>query len=916
MKVISDTFKNTIKELGRELDSVITYELDGETIELGNDNLNSITPYYEGGILKSVMKVLEIDSNIEIPLETELNYRFGVKVKDDVVQDYRDNYEYIDFGNYIVFKSEKQEDTNSYKITCYDKMLYSMKEYESLNITYPITIRSYIKAIADYMNIDFANENDTFANYDKVIPNELYLTSENKTLGYTFRDVLDELAEVTASTICINDNNELEIRYINDTKLNVNLFNVSSIEQKTENGITCTYDFNNETITFNGTCTAQTYFEFQDSYRVTRKNSQWLPKLTAYYVKGSATGFCNLQSGSEYFDLKDLNEENPLITLTHRTGGAKYTSVVFNQGDVVNNFTLRILVADEVYENYPLRETINEEYLKDINVNFGKIYGPVNTIVLSRSAGTDNIYYPSTLPENPIEIKISDNQIMNSNNRDEFLSDIYNKLNGLTYSINDFSSTGICYLELCDKYNVQIGENTYTCIMFNDDIEITQGLKEYINTDIQKESVTDYTKADTTYRKINQTQLIVDKQQGIIESIVNNTTYVSDTKVGTGEIQLENAYSGILYKLSIKGNLSLLFPQTEIKKGYPLTPSNSLTPSNTLTPSSPVPYGNNVLYPSNNLYPKNFNLLIDDKEYILDIDFLNYIDDTHCDEFIYNNGNCYIIRRVGIDSQGNMYALDNEIIEPRKGVILEVKSNSIIKLASFGLAILSATYLLQNTFTDNFATEAYVESSITQTANNITEQVNAKVGDDEIIAKLNLGIENGQGIVNFTSNQFTVESDNLQISSEGDITAHSAKFEDILIRGGEIYIPINIKYDYTQADVQRVLDINVGLITPTQEDYDKLDVNKDGIIDLLDSVLIRRMIINNIGYSNPAKILFKADGIMSKISLVNGNNKDIVIFSFRGVEVHDQDENYTLIQPGSITIHDSNNNTKRITPTN
>ena len=377
MKAHTSNFKEQIKTMGRELDSKITYTLNGINVELGKEQLNSITPTYQGALLKSVMKELDIDSNVYIPEKTVLNYQFGVKVNG--------KYEYINFGNYVVYKAEKQEDTNSYKLTCYDKMLYSMVDYEKMDITYPITIRDYIKAICDKLGITFANASDTFANYDKQIQNELYLDSDGNSLGYTFRDVFDELAQVTASTICINDNDELEIRYINDT------------------------------------------------------------------------------------------------------------------GD-----------------------TIDEEFLKDINVNFGERFGAVNTIVLSRSANSDNIYYPEVLPENPCEFKISDNQIMNGNDRSDYLPDIYNKLNGLEFYINDFSSTGICYYELLDRYNVQIGDNTYSCIMLNDEINITQGLEENIYTEMPEETKTDYTKADKNDRKINQTYLIVDKQGQQIESVVTN----------------------------------------------------------------------------------------------------------------------------------------------------------------------------------------------------------------------------------------------------------------------------------------------------------------------------------------------------------------------------------------------------------
>lgn len=383
MKTHSQDFKNTIKKLGRQLDSKITYTLNGVNVELGKEQLNSITPTYQGALLKSVMKQLDIDSNVYIPEKTILNYQFGVKVNGE--------YEYINFGNYVVYKAEKQEDTNSYKLTCYDKMLYSMIDYEKMDITYPITIRDYIKAICDKLGITFANASDTFANYDKQIQNELYLDASGNSLGYTFRDVLDELSQVTASCICINENDELEIRYIKDTN-----------------------------------------------------------------------------------------------------------------------------------------DTIDEEFLKDVNVNFGERYGAINTIVLSRSADSDNIYYPETLPENPFEFKISDNQIMNFNDRSDYLPDIYNKLNGLEFYINDFSSTGICYYELLDRYNVKIGDNTYHCIMLNDEINITQGLEENIYTEMPEETETDYTKADKTDRKINQTYLIVDKQNQTIESVVTSVDNIQD----------------------------------------------------------------------------------------------------------------------------------------------------------------------------------------------------------------------------------------------------------------------------------------------------------------------------------------------------------------------------------------------------
>ena len=106
MKTHTASYKTNISNIGRQCDSIITYELNGSTVELGTEVLNSITPHYQGDILKSVMKQLDIDTNTDIPVGTTINYQFGVLVNDE--------FEYIDFGNYIV----------KYNLSYYNKKLY------------------------------------------------------------------------------------------------------------------------------------------------------------------------------------------------------------------------------------------------------------------------------------------------------------------------------------------------------------------------------------------------------------------------------------------------------------------------------------------------------------------------------------------------------------------------------------------------------------------------------------------------------------------------------------------------------------------------------------------------------------------------------------------------------------------------
>ena len=48
MKAHTSDFKNQIKTMGRELDSKISYSLNGVNVEFGKEQLNSIRPTYQG----------------------------------------------------------------------------------------------------------------------------------------------------------------------------------------------------------------------------------------------------------------------------------------------------------------------------------------------------------------------------------------------------------------------------------------------------------------------------------------------------------------------------------------------------------------------------------------------------------------------------------------------------------------------------------------------------------------------------------------------------------------------------------------------------------------------------------------------------------------------------------------------------
>lgn len=187
-------------------------------------------------------------------------------------------------------------------------------------------------------------------------------------------------------------------------------------------------------------------------------------------------------------------------------------------------------------------DQIDETYLKDTNVSFGEKY-MINSVVLSRSEDNDNIYRrdEESVAENGVhEFKIKDNLIMLYDDREDYIDEIFEQLNGLEYYINDFNSTGITYLDWLDFYNVTVGDKTYKCLMLNDEIKIQQGLEETVYTEEPEETVTPYKTSSKTDKEVS---FIVDKQNGRIKAKVSQDDIIASLNVaiedGQGVVELK-----------------------------------------------------------------------------------------------------------------------------------------------------------------------------------------------------------------------------------------------------------------------------------------------------------------------------------------------------------------------------------------
>lgn len=232
MRTHTSSFKEEINQFGRQIQGKITYYPSYDLVSEGNDNILtesnlqiiseqanydepieiseedifSISIIKNGDLLQSLMKELDFETKEELNIGSVVNPQLGLLINGD--------YEYLDYGNYIVNSKEFNMDTETWNYVCYDKMLFSMIKYRGLsNVEYPITIKQFINKLCNKVGLEF--QDSQFVNQNQLIYEDLY-----KNRDVTYRDIFDDISKIVAGNLMINDNDKLIVAYpleTNDT---------------------------------------------------------------------------------------------------------------------------------------------------------------------------------------------------------------------------------------------------------------------------------------------------------------------------------------------------------------------------------------------------------------------------------------------------------------------------------------------------------------------------------------------------------------------------------------------------------------------------------------------------------------------------------------------------------------------------
>ena len=256
---------------------------------------------------------------------------------------------------------------------------------------------------------------------------------------------------------------------------------------------------------------------------------------------------------------------------------------------------------------------------------------------------------------------------------------------------------------------------------------------------------------------------------------VSETFEATDTIHGENVIKLENAFApSNLTELEVTGEMSIVYPA-------------------------------NDLYPSNDLYPMETILaqsqnedMMEANRYSIPLNYLHYIDENVHDKFILTPEECKIIRKVGEKEDGTLYTLEEEVEETFEGVQVPMfDGTNYFTVETFKIEKLyfKATYEI-NKMNGNYATKAELKL----TENSINAEVLKKVGNDEIIAKINMAIQGiepdddgnipedvEKSIIEIIANKLSIKSDYTQLTPEGHFTTTSAKIANWNLKNSMLY---------------------------------------------------------------------------------------------------------------------------------
>lgn len=340
--------------------------------------------------------------------------------------------------------------------------------------------------------------------------------------------------------------------------------------------------------------------------------------------------------------------------------------------------------------------------------------------------------------------------------RDELIDELFNQVRGFGYIPYEMNCEWLNYLDVGDTITVDDIET----IILRIEGSSPKSLESKISAPAIIDSSIEYLdNTNDVKNQLKRTEIIVDKQNQSIESVVSQTNE-QNQKIA----QVTQTVEELNSKISDIADITTSAEDTDAKIEI-----------NEVNQSEPIrlvvrPIGksiSNLLISSNMLISDNLKLKqriirftnVNTNE-IFDYelpDNLIYHDSENYDEFIldYDGQSCVINKKVGYNVNGTTYILENpttiEYAYPAgNNAIVLTDGNYKVEILGYDTGYIFARLMAKNIYTTQFYTKAETDSIISQTSQSIDLSVNSKLNNYSTTTQMNSAIQ--LSALNITSN--------------------------------------------------------------------------------------------------------------------------------------------------------------------
>lgn len=456
---------------------------------------------------------------------------------------------------------------------------------------------------------------------------------------------------------------------------------------------------------------------------------------------------CGVELYSTDFYNADLDVEEDFFTaqeLTYRDVLEKIAQATLTTAFIEDNKLNLYKVSDDTIEK------IDKSYLTDLTIK--EKFGPVNVLVLGRGDVEDNIEETDkkSIEQNGrYEIRFDENEFIEFQ-REQVIKGMFEQIKELEYYAFEASDVGVMWLKPCSC--IQLGDkenNFYKSYYLKANITINTGISSDIEAGLPETTNTEYKVTTKEEKKTLKVERLAKKNEGLIQDLVQENSEQSQklTKV-------EQTVDSISQKVSDIEDL------TQTTEGIKTVALADCIEGDLLELHI---YGNNTVFDyitldddlvlSDDLYLQGDSLItVTDKdenkvEYELNVQEPLRQNSEVCDEFILENGQAKVIRRI--NKSGSTKA--KESVEDLGKLEIPLKEGTNTITINNYTARIKAKYVIKSTYSDTFASRVEMNSAITQNSEKIMSEVNKKVDETELGTK----IEQNAEAVKFAWNQIS-----------------------------------------------------------------------------------------------------------------------------------------------------------------